>query len=73
LEANILIYVNEKEFNLLEGLNLEEYFITSKVKKIKNKNEEGLKIDVKKSAGIKCTLCWKILDKKCEREHCGIS
>ena len=72
LEANILIYVNEKEFNLLEGLNLEEYFITSKVKKIKNKNEEGLKIEVKKSVGIKCSLCWKILDRKCERRHCGI-
>ena len=53
-----------KEFNLLEGLDLEEYFITSKVKKIKNTSENKMKIEVKKSTGHKCTLCWKILEKK---------
>jgi len=73
LEADISIYVNEKKFKLLNGLDLEEYFITSKVKKIKNKNEDKLKIEVKKSIGTKCTLCWKILDKKCERKYCGIN
>ena len=73
LEANVLINVDENEFNLLEGLDLDEYFIASKVEKIKNTNREGLKIEVKKSIGTKCTLCWKILDKKCERKHCGIS
>ena len=73
LEANVLIYVDEKEFNLLEGLNLEEYFIASRVEKIKNKDEKGLKINVKKAIGTKCTLCWKILDKKCERKYCGIA
>ena len=72
LEANVLIHVDKKEFNLLEGLNLEEYFIASRVEKIKNKKEEGLKVYIKKSIGLKCTLCWKILDKKCERKHCGI-
>ena len=73
LEANLLINVNEKEFKLLEGLDLEEYFITSKVKKIKNVPEDKMKIEVKKSTGNKCTLCWKILEKKCERKHCGIN
>jgi isoleucyl-tRNA synthetase len=73
LEANVTINVNEKEFYLLDGLNLEEYFIASKVKKIKNSKNDKLKIDVEKSVGIKCTLCWKILDKKCERKHCGIN
>ena len=74
LEADISIYVNEKVFKLLEGLDLEEYFITSKVNKFKNKsNEDRLKIEVKKSRGAKCTLCWKILDKKCGRKHCGIN
>jgi len=72
LEANVLIHVDKKEFNLLEGLNLEEYFIASRVEKIKNQKEEGLRVDIKKSIGLKCTLCWKILDKKCERKHCGI-
>ena len=73
LEANVFIYADKKEFNLMERLNLEEYFIASKVEKIKNEKEEGLRINVKKSLGLKCTVCWKILDKKCERKHCGIS
>jgi len=73
LEADISIYLNEKEFKLLEGLDLEEYFITSKVSKIQNHVENAIKIEVKKSIGSKCTLCWKILNKKCERKHCGIN
>ena len=73
LEADVSIYINEKEFKLLESLDLEEYFITSKFKKFKNKNEDKIRIEVKKSTGTKCTLCWKILDKKCERKHCSIN
>ena len=66
LEADILIHVNEKKFHLLEGLNLEEYFITSKATKIKNTKDE-LKIIVKKANGKKCPRCWKILENKCLR------
>ena len=73
LEADVTISVNEKEFNLLEGLDLEEYFIASKVIKNETTEEDKQKIDVKKSTGKKCTLCWKILDKKCERQHCGVN
>ena len=73
LEANVTINVNEKKFKLLEGLDLEEYFIASKVIKNETTEEDKQKIDVKKSTGKKCTLCWKILDKKCERQHCGVN
>ena len=73
LEANVQIYVNKKKFKLLENLDLEEYFIASKVEKIENKNEDKMKIVVKKAMGTKCTLCWKILDQKCERKYCGIN
>ena len=73
LEADVLIYVNEKEFKLLDGLNLEEYFITSKFKKIQKQENDKVRIEVNKSTGTKCTLCWKILDKKCERKNCGIN
>jgi isoleucyl-tRNA synthetase len=66
LEADILIHINEKKFHLLEGLNLEEYFITSKATKIKNTKDE-LKIIVKKANGKKCPRCWKILENKCLR------
>ena len=73
LEADVTLHLNEKNLKLLEGLNLEEYLITSKVNKIKtDNNAEEIKIEVKKSSGTKCTLCWKILDKKCERKNCGI-
>jgi len=66
LEADILIHINEKKFNLLEGLDLEEYFITSKATKIKGTKNE-LKIIVKKANGKKCPRCWKILENKCLR------
>jgi isoleucyl-tRNA synthetase len=66
LEADIIIYANEKTSNLLEGLNLEEYFITSKAKKIKDTNNK-LRIEVKKASGTKCSRCWKIIENKCLR------
>jgi isoleucyl-tRNA synthetase len=72
LEADLIINVNKKEFELLEGVDLEEYFITSNVEKVLNQTEGKTKIEVKKSIGRKCTLCWKILEKKCERKNCGI-
>ena len=63
LEAEISIHASEKEFILLEGLDLEEYFIISKAKKIKDKNND-LKISVKKANGSKCPRCWKISENK---------
>ena len=67
LEAELKITTDTKNFELLEGIDLAEYFITSKAEKIKSKNKEPLKIEVQKSKGIKCPRCWKILDDKCLR------
>ncbi len=68
LEANIEIFVNERDYDLMEGLDLAEYFITSKAIKIKNKDKnENIKIIVKKNTGKKCQRCWKIVEDKCER------
>ena len=67
LEAEIKITTDSKNFHLLEGIDLAEYFITSKATKIESKIEEELKIEVKKLQGVKCDRCWKILDNKCER------
>ena len=68
LEADIEISVNKTEFDLLNGLDLAEYFITSNAKKFKNKNEEEkIKILVKKSTGKKCPRCWKIVKENCIR------
>ena len=67
LEAEIKITANTKTFELLDDLDLAEYFITSKAEKIKSENEVELKIEVKKTSGTKCPRCWKILEKNCAR------
>ncbi len=68
LEAELEIITNEKNFELMEGLDLAEYFITSQAKKSKNNNKnDETKIIVKKTEGNKCPRCWKILINKCER------
>ena len=67
LEAELKITAGSKNFQILEGLDLAEYFITSKAEKIESKKDLDLKIEVKKTAGIKCPRCWKILNSKCVR------
>jgi len=67
LEAEIKITAGDENFTLLEGLDLAEYFITSKAEKIKSSKKEEIKIEVKKTDGSKCPRCWKILKKKCIR------
>jgi len=67
LEAELKITTDSKNFKLLEGLDLAEYFITSKAEKFKSENKEELKIKVSKTNGTKCPRCWKILDNKCVR------
>ena len=67
LEAEIKITADPKRFELLEGLDLAEYFITSKAEKFKNNENKNLKIEVIKTDGIKCGRCWKILNGKCLR------
>ena len=59
--------IDSKNFDLLEGLDLAEYFITSKAEKLKLEGENKLKIEVKKANGIKCSRCWKILKNECDR------
>jgi len=66
LEAEIKIILKKDEFELLDKLDLEDYFIVSKAEKELSNNNE-IKIEVKKAQGQKCERCWKILEKKCER------
>ncbi len=67
LEANLKITADSKKFNLLEGIDLAEYFITSKAEKFKSNNKDELIVEVTKSKGKKCPRCWKILDNVCSR------
>jgi isoleucyl-tRNA synthetase len=67
LEAELKITTDKKTFDLLEGLDLAEYFITSKAEKEKVEDIKELKIIVKKTTGNKCPRCWKILETNCVR------
>jgi isoleucyl-tRNA synthetase len=71
LEAEIKLILKKDKFELLDKLDLADYFIVSKAEKELSKNDD-IKIEVKKAQGQKCERCWKILEKKCERESCPI-
>jgi len=81
LEADIKIYLSEEYLKVVQGVDLSEYFITSKAeaKKMINDNslfqlneKEGVKISVQKAEGNKCQRCWKILKDPCARNNCGL-
>ncbi len=68
LEAEIEIHANDKNHQILQNLDLAEYFITSKATLFKNsENNKDTTIKVKKTSGEKCPRCWKILSTKCAR------
>ncbi len=67
LEAEIKIITDNKNYDLLDGIDLAEYFITSKANKVKSQKKQELTIEVLKTTGTKCPRCWKILDGKCSR------
>ena len=72
LEADITLTLNKNEFDLLENLDLAEYFITSKATKILSENND-IKVKVIKASGNKCSRCWKILEENCSRSECPIN
>ena len=67
LEAEIIIRTSPENYKLFDGLDLAEYFITSKADKINSNKNDDLTIEVKKAKGDKCPRCWKILTTKCQR------
>ena len=71
LEAEIKLILKKEQFELLDELDLAEYFIVSIAEK-ELSNEKETKIEVKKANGQKCERCWKILEKKCRRDNCPI-
>ena len=71
LEAEIKLTINKDEYELLDKLDLSDYFIVSKAEK-RLSDSNVIKIEVKKAQGQKCERCWKILEKKCLRESCPI-
>ena len=66
LEANLIIYLNEKLTKFTKGVDFSELCITSDAKIEKNKSDEIL-VKTIKAKGQKCPVCWKININKCER------
>ena len=81
MEADIQIYLGEEYLKLVKGVNLSEYFITSKAqaKPMINNNQlfkldnvDNVKVLVTKAKGKKCSRCWKILENPCQRNNCAL-
>ena len=76
LEADVKVYLSEKNLKIVKNFNLSENFITSKAeaKKMDSSNnlfklndEENVKVLVRKAVGEKCPRCWKIFPHPCKR------
>ena len=81
LEADVQIYLGKEYLKLVKDVNLSEYFITSKAnarpiikddKLFKLDEVDDIKVLITKAKGKKCPRCWKILEKICQRNNCGL-
>jgi len=66
LEANLIINLNNKIYEITKGVDFSELCITSAAK-IERNNSENIVVQTVKAEGEKCPICWKINKKKCER------
>ena len=74
LEAKISIKLNQELYQTAKDEDFSEICITSESKITEDtKNEKEIEVTTEKALGNKCSLCWKIKSKKCERENCQIS
>ena len=74
LEAKILIKLNKDLYNITKNENFSEICITSESKIVEDQNIDiEVEVVTEKAEGSKCSLCWKIKSKKCERINCQIS
>jgi isoleucyl-tRNA synthetase len=81
LEANVIVYLKDEYLNIIKQEDLSEIFICSEAKaeSFINKNDlfslkdvEGVAVKIVKAKGQKCSRCWKILEKPCFRDICGL-
>jgi len=81
LEANVIVYLKEEYLNLIKEEDLSEIFICSEAKAEPLINQsnlfylkdiEGVAVKIVKAKGQKCPRCWKILEKTCSRDVCGL-
>ena len=69
LEADLNIYLDKKLEGITKNIDLSELCITSKAE-ISFKENLETSAQTTKAKGTKCTLCWKIIENACIRNHC---
>ncbi len=73
LEAKIKIRLNKQFFEISKDINFAELCITSEAELVKDeKITDDIEVETFKAKGNKCSVCWKIKQKKCERSNCPI-
>ena len=81
LEANVIVYLKDEYLDFIKEEDLSEIFICSEAKAepFINQNDlfslkdiEGVAVKILKAKGQKCSRCWKILEKPCSRDICGL-
>jgi len=66
LEANLIINLSKKIFEVTKGTDFAELCITSKAQ-IDKSNEDKVIVETIKAEGQKCPVCWKINQDGCKR------
>ena len=69
LEADLNIQLDQKLEEITKNIDFSELCITSKAE-ISFKENLETSTQTFKAKGTKCTLCWKISEKACDRYHC---
>ncbi|MDC3034067.1 isoleucine--tRNA ligase [Candidatus Pelagibacter sp.] len=69
LEADLNIQLDQKLEEITKNIDFSELCITSKAEISFKKNSETSAQTIK-AKGTKCTLCWKICENPCDRNHC---
>ena len=66
LEASLLIRLGKENFKLVQGVDLAELCITSRVDIVESETD-SISVETKKAQGKKCPVCWKISKEPCPR------
>ena len=66
LEAALIVKIDKKRLQIIEGIDLSELCITSSVK-IQENSVEDILVETNKAEGKKCPVCWKISIEPCRR------
>lgn len=69
LEAEIKIYLDQNLESITKDIDFSELCITSKAE-VNYENNIDVNVLTEKAKGTKCSMCWKINEKRCSRSNC---